>query len=579
MNIRLIALFCSLMLSCSGFAQTVQITVDAKEQIGKIAQRYLIAPATAHWAELIKLNKLKDPYIIQPGQTLLLPTRLLAKQLSDAKWQSVSGDVRVFRAVTSAAQGVPVQVGDTFQETDRVAVAKDASAVLVLSDGSQVKLLSETELVLDEHHYLRGRPNLKQPQTAATGTKAFAGLLRLIQGSVETMATSAGDRAKPLRIQTPTSVVGVRGTEFRVSHGASIGDTETRAEVVEGLVLAQLDEQRKAQVSGGYGIKLDSKLATLPTPVALQEAPNLSSWQLLQERPVMTFAPLQQQGNAAIPFYRVQVAASAQAASSSASGSDAFANIVFDRRFAATDALRIPGLPDGSWLLRVRAIDGAGIEGKNAQTTVVLKARPEPALIQQPRQDAKFTQSQNVQLGWARVAGAASYRVMLVNEETQQTTRHEVTDATLLAKDLAVGRYKWRLATQIKTSSGATDTGPWSDPQHFAVVATPEAAKGAFDPGAKALSVRWADQAAASYEVQHTTALSFDDARTQPTLIKTDKNEVTIANPQSGPHLLRYRAIEKDGFVGDWSPAMGLDIPAPKWPIWTTVGLFLYILL
>ena len=539
--------------------RTITVVVKQGEQLGMLAEQYLKAPATAHWREVAALNQLAPPYTLHVGDKLLFPTRLLAAQSVSAKWLAVYGDVRVYPL--GAADKLAL-VGDRLLEQERVVVGESASAVLALADGSHIKLLAGSHAVLDEHRYYVGK---REP--VSSGSNAFAGLLRLIQGSVEARAVSATDRAKPLRIQTPTSVVGVRGTEFRVSHAAAQPSEEvlTRSEVTEGVVLTQLDPERQSDVRAGFGIKLDPKSKGKLQPIPLLDAPSLEGWLLKHDRTVVVLGALGGLLNGRTTAgYRVQVAL--------AEAKDVFDTIVFDKKFQVNEPIRIPNLKDGPWHIRVRGIDTVGLEGQTAQSTFVLKARPEPPLIQSPRPAEKRSQTDAIELKWLASGDAAndrvSYAVELTDPAGAKTVRL-VKEPTAVFRDLVPGPYAWRVATQLTTQvtaqeAASFDRGPWSDVQTFTVVASAAKPESKLDSQARTLTLSWADQKAAKYILQMDRDGSFDAANPQRMQVELAQPNVTLTHPAVGKHFVRYRAVEADGFQGGWSSTMTVDIP-PNW--------------
>ncbi len=69
---------------------------------------------------------------------------------------------------------------------------------------------SEAEVIASREYALRDAK-------AQRSDSWFAGIVRLSQGAVETLASKLGLRAIPQQIQTPTTAIGVRGTRFRVA--------------------------------------------------------------------------------------------------------------------------------------------------------------------------------------------------------------------------------------------------------------------------------------------------------------------------------------------------------------------------
>lgn len=532
-------------------AQTFSVVVERGEQIGTIAQRYLIEPANAHLLEVTKLNGLKSANKIYPGMVLQLPARLLASQSAPAKWLMVTGDVQVYQKSGTVSKAT---AGAGLVESERVVVGADSSAVLELPDGSQINMQGGSEFVMDESRYYVGRARPNNPENLS-GTKAFSGLMRLIQGTLETRAVPATDRAKPLRIQTPTAVVGVRGTDFRVSYS-----DVTRSEVLQGLVAAQLDDVRRAEVAGGFGVKLNPAEKQIPAVVALLNAPDLTAWPVLQDKPIVEFPALPSlQDTKQVSAYRVQLATDAQ-----------MQRVTYSKLFPSGSAFRIPDLTEGEWHLAVRGVDEQGLEGKNASSKFTVKVKPPPPLIQTPKASARTLQGQDMLFSWARVSGASGY-VIELQDEKKNITKHTVPDAQLILKSLPAGAYQWRIATQMTSSQGATDVGFWSDSQNFTIVAKPDALAGELDEGGRNLSLRWNDMQAKEYEVQISRESDFVAIKSPIVTKKTARPELSIASIDSGKHYIRYRAIEADGFVGDWSSTMETTVPKS----WSSVLIML----
>jgi hypothetical protein len=537
-------------------SETLSIVVKPGENLGLITQRYFKRPAYQHWPEIAKINQLKAPYTLQPGSVLRLPVQLLAASPVAAKWATLTGDIRVYRR---DGQVITPAVGDVLAEGERAVIAANSSALLEMADASQMKLMSGSEFVLDQSRYYKGMmtSGLKtDTDERLSGTHAFSGLLRLIQGAIETRATPANDRARPLRIQTPTAVVGVRGTEFRVSHSDA-----TRVEVTQGLVAAQSNALRPSDVGAGFGVKLDAKQALAPAVVPLLDAPDLSSWSLKQDKLTVEFPSLPNLvAGKQVSAYRIHLATDA-----------GMTKISYSKVFTSHEIFRIPDLADGTWYLNVRAIDEQGLEGKDATAILVLKARPQPPFIQTPKPKEKIVQGQDAQFSWAKPSGAHSFVLELQNEKNDIAS-HTVQDAKLDIKNLAAGTYSWRIATQMKTPQGSFDKGPWSDWQKLTVMAIPEPVQGGIDKEGKALNLRWDDQKAKEYEVQLANESSFDATKSQIVVKTTGRPDISIPDLKSGQYFVRYRAIEADGFVGGWSGTMEVTVPFNWMPVWIFLG-------
>jgi hypothetical protein len=541
-------------------AQNVSIAVVQGEQLGQLVQRYVV-PGTArqHFDEIATLNQLVPPYILRPGSLIQIPLRLLAVEAVPAQISVVSGDVKLKKNGQNTS---PAKVGDTLSEGDIVVVGSNGSAILLLADASQVQLLANSELQLVEHRYfvrLKG----KSP------SQAFAGLLRLLQGSIEARATKAHDRAVPLRIQTPTSVVGVRGTEFRVSTQASVQAT-TRTEILEGAVRAQLDPIRFAGVAGGFGVALDPSVLTVPVPVRLLDAPDLSAWTDRHDRATLEFAALPTALTAAsselkpVTGYRVQAAANEQGHTNVTPTS--LSTIVFDKVFPSGTPIHIQNVPDGSYFVRVRGIDKQGLEGFSTTISTSLRTRAAPPMLIVPA-SRKSAQHDAIPLQWAASAASATstYVVQVVNAQGVATL-HETTAPNLTLRDLPSGTYRWRVAVQsFIPRTNVKENGIWSDYAAFDIVSVPpQPSADISQTPTPTLSWRWQAQPAARYEVQQSKTSRFEDHAQETTRYVVDQARLVVSNVAVGQHFFRYRVIESDGFVGSWSAVVKAEV-TPDW--------------
>jgi hypothetical protein len=179
----------------------------------------------------------------------------------------------------------------------------------------------------------------------------------LVQGGLDTAATKNAKRATPLQIQTPTSLVGVRGTQFRVAFEDPASNS-ARTEVVDGQVRADNPAQQSgADLPKGTGavIKPTEKEVKV---VKLLPAPDLAG---------MPSVVVRQQGGWPMPLltgssgYRVQVASD-----------EKFEKIVRDLKVTTTSA-DLATLANGNWFARVRGIDGQGLEGFDSVKILTVK--------------------------------------------------------------------------------------------------------------------------------------------------------------------------------------------------------------
>ena len=412
---------------------TIAFTIGAGDTLIGLSERVFVSSDA--WREIAVLNRLSNPNLLIPGQVLQVPVRLLRWRLAESSLTSVTGDVRVDgRAGTAPA---------ALNEGQTIETGPEGSAVLELADQSRIKLApsSLAEVVASRRH------TSSADSASSPSTGLFSGALRLLRGSVEVFATKVL-RAKPLEVSTPTAVVGVRGTQYRVGFEES-ANRSSRTEVIEGQVRFDVGTTPDgADVAAGFGASIDGGGAA-PTVAKLLAAPDLSATPERFERPIVRFGLTGE-----VQALHLQVAADA-----------AFDKIVRDLRVEPGAEVRVAGLDDGQWYLRARRVDPKGIEGFDALRPFVLKARPEPPAPGQPRRGAKQTVG-TVEFAWAQNVEASSHRLQIARDETFKdlVLDRDAVPGTAARVDMpAAGSYFWRMAS-IRPSG---DAGPFGDPLSF----------------------------------------------------------------------------------------------------------------
>lgn len=522
---------------------TLVYTVQPQDTLIGLGKTLLVDPAA--WPEVARLNRLPDPNRIRPGQALKVPARLLRSADMPAQLVSVEGDVRVDGQ--PAAQGTPLRPGQ------RLSTQADSSAVLQLGDGSRVKLMPVTETTLGEHRRYEIKAAAGNPTGSDDGV--FASTMRLVRGSLDLLASKVM-RAKPLEVTTPTAVIGVRGTQYRVHH-ADQPQPVTRTEVLEGKVRA--DAATGAANAGvdlpaGQGTVLQPGSAA-PKAIALLPAPSLAGVPARFERPLVRF---QVPGEPAA--LRVQVAVDA-----------AFDRVVRDEQVAAGSEVRLAGLADGVWQLRARRVDGLGLAGADATTSFMLKARPEPPAGIAPRARGKATAG-DLSVAWAENTEAASYRLEVARDAAfgDVVLRQDSLSGGQTRIALAdPGTYHWRLAS-VRADG---DRGPWGDAQSFELRALPEPPSGGLSEDGRGLQLSWSGRPEDRQQVELARDPGFAEVVNRADLTET---RWTLATPnQPGSYYFRYRSVEPDGFTTPWSSTLKLEVPRD----WTFLWFFAPLLL
>ncbi|MEX3845162.1 FecR domain-containing protein [Paraburkholderia sp. BR10882] len=315
-----------------------------------IATRYL--RNRADWKKLASLNHVSEPRHLRPGTTLRVPVALLRQDGLSAKVIAANGPVQhAFRT----GPLLPLSVGASLVEGDRVQTGHNGFATLELADGSHIALPPDTSLDLAT---LR--------QTALTG--ATDRIVDLHHGEVSNEVTHATKKDDRFQIRSPSVVAGVRGTQFRVSYDGDKG--ATAVEVLDGAVgvdAASVARNGRSALarppSPGTPLSASEQLVaahhgnlTLTgrpagAPVTLLDAPELLQPSKVQDDEAVVFEIAPSAGASA---WRVQI------------GRDAgLLDMIRDKR-SADPRVSFANLEDGTYFVRLSAIDASGLEGMPA---------------------------------------------------------------------------------------------------------------------------------------------------------------------------------------------------------------------
>lgn len=378
--------------------------VKPSDKLIRLSKEMLIS--TQAWNEVAKYNQLKNPNLIFPGQKLDIPLRYLKYTAANGKIISADGDVTM--------GGNALQVGAPIVDGSQVRTGANSSAIIELGDGSRVKLLpnSLAQVVTNRDYAMRDA-------SASGSTNWFSGLMRLSAGTLEAFATKNVKRATPLQVETATSLVGVRGTEFRVAFDDP-ASASARTEVIEGAVRADNPAQ-------GVGAELPTGTGAVVKPaereikvVNLLPAPDLSN---------VSAEVLKPQGGWAMPVlagavaYRVQV-----------SSDEKFDKIVRDLKVASNSA-DLGSLANGNWFARVRGIDPVGLEGFDTIKLIAVKDAPLPNAWRVTYSSMSLVGGRTV-LGW--IGQQANGQPMAEGAYSALVARDEALSDAVINTDTAV---------------------------------------------------------------------------------------------------------------------------------------------
>lgn len=499
-------------------------TVRTGDTLIDLTNRYL--EPSASWEKLQQLNKVPDPKHLQPNSKLRIPVAWLKRESAFAEVVRVQGEAQKLsdtgQGTARIEPGMQLRVGDTIMTNT------GSTLTLRFVDGSRLLVAENSKVTLSTL--------LVYGKTGMADTK-----LKLHEGGVETQVSPQKGSAAKYEIKAPTLNLGVRGTDFRVRVD---GSGATRSEVLEGRVAAA-GERHQVLVNAGFGtLAKTGEAPRLPKP--LLQAPDLGTMPLLLERVPLRF---QWQAVPGAQNYRAQIFADRS-----------FDRLLLDGIFPATTAKWVD-LPDGKYVLRVRAIDSDGLEGINTDHDFRLKARPEPPFINEPVDGGKVYGDKAI-FRWAKSSIEQAYRVQVSDaadfSRLLSDERNTGTNEYTLA--LLPGQYYWRIASLMPDG----DQGPYSDAQAFTQRKIP--ASPALEPPKvddKALSFRWkAGVNGEKYQFQ----FARDNEFKNPLLdTVTAESQISLPRPDAGNYFMRVKTIDADGFAGPFGQVQVVEIPASPW--------------
>ncbi|MEP5569469.1 MAG: FecR domain-containing protein [Halioglobus sp.] len=504
--------------------------VSKGDSLWDISQTYL-GSATS-WTKVQKLNQLSDPNWVKPGTKLRIPLSWITRNSVRASVKALYGNCSV---VHSDGKEEKLRPGDKLSLGDRVQTFSESTITVEFADSSIVTLDSNSELVLDH-------------LSAYGATGMLDSRLRLLKGRLETKVTKANGPGSRFEIHTTAAISAVRGTKYRMA--ATEGDSSSRFEVTGGIVdVSDSEAEGKIALNKGFGSVVSAGQLPLP-PQALLSAPRLTDIPQTLNRihwPI-TWDPLDKAKK-----YRIRL-----------SDSPGFETVVWQ---SVTDqtSVRLPTLVDGTYYLRVRAIDEMGLEGIEQEAALVQAAHPQPPEPLAPADSS--THSNNFpKLFWSQAPEANLYHLQVARdaEFIDVVIEQSALDTLQYSKSgsAELGTWYWRVASI--DSKG--HQGPYGPIGHFTITEQPPIAKLDYDATTGNINVSWPrSNLGVSYQVQVADDKEFSKIISDETLTTS---EYSIPASESEKRYLRIRTIDLNGQESEWTNAQEIAAkPDNSWKI------------
>jgi len=507
----------------SAIADDYRYTIQRGDNPWNITQRFL--KDVAYWPRIQEYNQIADATALRPGTMLRIPVTWMRAISQAVTIADVHGKVLLEHgraSTTPASAGMAVAPGTILR------TGSDASVSLQFPDGSRTLIGPSTVLRLVEVRRL----------AASAGQQVR---FELQQGEMENEVTSRPGSGGRFVIEAPAATAAVRGTRFRVAATAG----RMRNETLQGTV-ALRNRKGMTLLPAGAG----SYAHTGKAPSAAQA---------LLPAPVLDALPARIERLPA--RLEIPAVAGAKAYRSQFAPGDTLAAVQSDRSSTTAHVLSTDDLPDGVHRLRVRAIDGQGLEGVDAERTIVIDARPEPPFTTEPTADA-WVIDERPAFRWSKSSEPARYHFQLAADRTFRaplTDRAGLEQAEwIVEQPLAPGDYFWRVALE----TAAEGRGPFSDPQRF-TLPPPGPQPQPPDVDGDRMELRWrAGDAGERYQVQTSRDPAFGTTEIDRI---TAEPRLSLPRPEPGILHLRVRTLAADTPPGPWGKAQQVEIPHDHW--------------
>jgi hypothetical protein len=245
-------------------ASVIVYKIKSGDTLNKFALKYLQQPA--NMAAIQTANPQLNLDQLKIGSEVNIPRQLVKHSPSKATIMGLSCGTAI--RVGNATK--PLAIGSVLQEGAVIEVPAECHVALLLEDGSVIRLPSSATLKITSlrKNALEAAPEVR---------------LDLARGRVELDVHKGRAKSTPFEIRTPLSIMGVRGTEFRV--GYSPEDHAGQVEVLGGVVQTRgtADKQGNA-ITTGLGIPIDATGKSLAIEKLL-DAPVFASAQRTPDTP------------------------------------------------------------------------------------------------------------------------------------------------------------------------------------------------------------------------------------------------------------------------------------------------------
>jgi hypothetical protein len=387
-------------------------SVLKNDSFERIYQKYL--NKRANIMALSEYNHHPLPKKLQPAQILNIPVEMLRRIPTNTQVLLVYGDVNA--SSTAGGDTHQVKKEDLLVAGDSLAIGKNSLAKLLFADGSKIDIQPNSNLsIQDSYQYV--------------GKETFVTNLKLVKGRTQVSANPEHIVGNTLKIQTPSAVAAVRGTQFRVTANENVSLQET----LEGRVAFSASGQ-EVLLAKGYGSVAEKDKVPL-APIQLPGAVDVSALPKLFEHNSAEFDFPAQLG---VVAWIGQLALD-----------EDFIQILSEQT-TQSGKLVFADLTDGQYYLKLRTQDQHGLQGIDATHVFHVKALPpEPLLELLEPLDGAVIPLAPTDLSWTAVPSATSYLIQVardINFTDNLYERHSSYNKLTINQSFGAGLFYWRVA-------------------------------------------------------------------------------------------------------------------------------------
>lgn len=505
-------------------AQDLEVLVARGDTLINLCNDYLEEPDD--WPKVANANfHIKDPDLIYPGQKVSIPAILLKGVPGGGRVTFLKGSVDIQRSDEEPWE--ILAPGEQLTEGMRVRTGEDGILEATFEDASTF--------------YMKPGTCLQVSKARKSETSSVIGELFLEGGRIITRIKKATGSEPRFKIQTPSAVAAIRGTEFRVAH--DLRDNRTRVEVISGLVSAS-GRQRKVLLEEGTGTVV-KKGRDPEKPVELLPPPSLDAPEPLYRKMPIELHFKTNRGTSAVG---VLLARDPEI-------KDVIRDIV-----AGPETAAMTDIADGTYYLQITSIDRKGLESlPSGAIPIHVRVNPEPPFVQSPVSGKEY-KTVAMEFSWLNVKDAVGYRMQIGEDPSFLGI---VEDRELIGKAAYKTRKLEPKTYYFRVLSIAEDgyQGLWCDVLQFTLLQPPPAPVSSPPrKSGKQITLQWQNMGPKyDYHFQMAGDAEFNDILVDKMV---DEPSTSIAKPEKpGTYHVRVSAIDtEEGFEGNFSSPQTFQI-------------------